>query len=186
MEYIYTELMYIGYTLLIILNVQKAYLVPEVNGSALKLFGVVLSITGYLYLMYDKYNSQRMPQEKDKDKEKECHYENKFEPVIGRLLLSIYGFLSFIIPITMRVYLTDIFGISGNMLLINKYDNYHVVAYSLLIIFYSIMSADIFKKEGHEVLRGIAGICFVLNLSKSLLTYYQKYRKNIDKKEKDL
>ena len=183
MEDVYTELMYIGYTLLILLYVQKAWYHREINSSFLKLFGTVLVISGYIYLMYDKYNSHKKKQD---DENKECHYENQFDPVMGRLLLTIYGFLSFIIPINSHLHLTDIIGTFGNMLLINKYDHYNIIAYALLMVHYSIMSENIFKTESHEVLKGVAGICLVLYLSKTLLTYYQKYRENIDKKDKDL
>ena len=177
MEDFYTELMFIGYTLLILLYIQKAYVVPEVNSSLLKLFGVALSVCGYLYLIYDAYNAQN----KKQDNEEDCRRENKFEPAMGRVLLTVYGFLSFIIPISVGVSFTDIYGIFGNMLLINKYDNYHIIAYSLLTIHYSIITTDIVKQQPHLVLRGIAGLCLVLYLTKKLLKYYQDYVKK-DKK----
>ncbi len=183
MDDFYTELMYIGYTLIILLYVQKAWYHHEINSSFLKLFGTVLVISGYLYLMYDKYNKKKQD---DDNKDKKCYYDNQFDPVIGRILLTLYGFLSFIIPINPHLHLTDIFGIVGNMLLINKYDNYYVIAYPLLMVHYSIISGYIFKTESHDVLKGVAGICLLLYLSKKVVTYYQKYRENIDKKDKDL
>ena len=177
MEDFYTELMFIGYTLLILLYIRKAYSHHEINSSVFKLFGTILAISGYSYLMYDKYNSHNNKH----DNKEECHYENQFELAKGRLLLTIYGFLSFLLPINPHFHLTDIIGTFGNMLLINKYDQYNVIAYSLLAVHYALMSSDIFKEDGETILHGLAGVCLVLYLSKSLVKYYQNYVKK-DKK----
>ncbi len=180
MDKLYDEIAYIGYTLLIIVFSYNAYTKKEINSSWLMLLGTFIFISGMTFTIIEKYNLDNNKNDEDDD---ECYHANKFKPKMGNLLLSIYTFTSFILPINLSVKFTDIYNLMGNTLLINKYDNNQMIAYGLLAIHYSMMSSKILDNSAITRLQGVAGICLLLYATKQTLKYYNQYIDKIKDKK---
>lgn len=154
-----------GFSILFIIYLY--YLYKNLNQNNLIIFGSLLITIGYFYAITEKYD----------------HLKNKplYNISYSHLILGTFGLLSFVIPINTHVKKTDIFGIIGHLILINRNFNYQELANICLTIYYTLYTyRNMIKKELVENIQAIGGGLVLLYHIKSLID--DRY----NQKEKDL